>query len=74
MSEDLTAAIAEQAKATQEQAKATQELARSSLALADQLDRLWLALPPRTRAKLLGISTSAERARRAKSELMRLVA
>jgi hypothetical protein len=59
--EKMAAAILELAAATREQA-------RQAKRLADLHDTLWLALPPRTRAKLLGISTSAERARRAKLE------
>lgn len=61
-------AIRELAAALREQAAASREQTQQAKRLADLHDRLWLALPPRTRAKMLGISTSAERARRAKLE------
>lgn len=50
---------------------AVRELAGATRQLAEQHERLWMALPPRTRAQLLGISTRAERNRRKKAEIAR---
>ena len=65
MSSTLEQAIADLAKATADHAKATREL-------NELHERLWLALPPRTRAAMLGISSRAEWQRRKKAELKKL--
>jgi hypothetical protein len=71
-SPELISAITALAEATSAHAKATAELARGARELAAQNERMWLALPPRTRAMLLGISPRAERYRRNKAEIQRL--
>lgn len=54
-------------------AEAVARLAEATEKLAAQHERLWDALPPRTRAKLLGLSTRGERARRKRAELQNIL-